>query len=115
MRPQNPHMPLCLFHAQLTQSEMDSLNAGAIKSKHELEGESSLGTKRPKSNGTIPPSCQLELHLQRTEQPYERLVHHIKVTGIEGISMFHHNYRDIDPGERECEYRDSRYVCLSKF
>ena len=94
MRPQNPHMPLCLFHAQLTQSEMDSLNAGAIKSKHELEGESSLGTKRPKSNGTIPPSCQLELHLQRTEQPYERLVHHIKVTGIEGISIFHHNYRE---------------------
>ena len=44
MRPQNPHMPLCLFRAQLTQSEMDSLNTGAIKSKHELEGESSLGT-----------------------------------------------------------------------
>ena len=38
---------LCV-HSLLYISE---LNAGAIKSKHELEGESSLGTKRPKSNG----------------------------------------------------------------
>ena len=74
MRPQNPHMPLCLFHAQLTQSEMDSYV------------------------DTIPPSCQLELHLQRTEQPYERLVHHIKVTGIKGISSITIT-SDIDPGE----------------
>ena len=64
MRPQNPHMPLCLFHPQLTQSEMDSYV------------------------DIIPPSCQLELHLQRTEQPYERLVHHIKVTGIQGTKTY---------------------------
>ena len=74
MRPQNLHMPLCLFHAQLTQSEMDSYV------------------------DTIPPSCQLELHLQRTEEPYERLVHHIKVTGIQGLSSITIT-RDIDPGE----------------
>ena len=30
---------------------ISELSAGAVKRKHELEGESSLGNKRPKSNG----------------------------------------------------------------
>ena len=68
------NVPLLSFHVQLTQSEVDNYR------------------------NSIPPSCQLELHLQRTEQPYERLVHHIKVTGIQGISSITIT-RDIDPGE----------------
>ena len=47
---------------------------------------------------SIPPSCQLELHFQRTQQPYERLSHQIKVNGIRGISTFTIT-RDVDPGK----------------
>ena len=50
------------IHAQLTDSEVDSYV------------------------DSIPPSCQLELHLQRTEPPFESLEHRIKVTGIKGLS-----------------------------
>ena len=66
---------IVFFHSQLTQSEVDNYVA------------------------SIPPSCQLELHLQKTEQPYERLVHQIKVIGIQGISSITVT-RDIDPGEK---------------
>lgn len=47
---------------------------------------------------SIPPSCQLELHLQGKEQPYERLSHHIKVTGIQGVSSITIT-RDVDPSK----------------
>ena len=77
MRPQNVCIILChccLFYAQLTQSEVDSYH------------------------DSIPPSCQLELHLQRTAQPYERLSRQIKVIGIQGISSITVT-RDIDLGK----------------
>ena len=76
-RPQNACIILChccFFHAQLIQSEVDSYC------------------------DSIPPSCQLELHLQRTAQPYERLSRQIKVIGIQGISSIT-IARDIDPGK----------------
>ena len=77
MRPQSACIipyHCCHFHAQLTQSEVDSYC------------------------DSIPPSCQLELHFQRMAQPYERLSHHIKVSGIQGISSIT-IARDIDPGK----------------
>ena len=62
------------FHAQLMQTEVDSYV------------------------DSIPPSCQLELHFQKTEQPYERLSHQIKVSGFRGISTITIT-RDVDPGK----------------
>jgi len=47
----------------------------------------------------IPPSRQLEVHWQRTDKSYERLNHHINVTGIQGISTIAIT-RDVDPGKR---------------
>ena len=49
-------------------------------------------------NNSTPPSCQLEVHFQRTEQPYVRLSHQIKVNGIRGISTITIT-RDVDPGK----------------
>lgn len=63
-----------IFHAQLMQTEVD----GYVDS--------------------IPPSCQLELHFQKTEQPYERLSYQMKVSGIQGISTITIT-RDVDPGK----------------
>ena len=76
MRPQNACITCAIdfFHTQLTQSEVDSYC------------------------DSIPPSCQLELHFQRTSQPYERLSRQIKVSGIQGISSIT-VARDIDPGK----------------
>ena len=70
---------ILFFHTQLMQTEVDSY------------AESSAITPDP-------PSCQLELHFQRTEQPYERLSHQIKVNGIRGISTITIT-RDVDPGK----------------
>ena len=47
----------------------------------------------------FPPSRQLEVHWQRTDKSYERLKHHINVTGIRGISTIAIT-RDVDPGKR---------------
>ena len=62
------------FYAQLMQTEVDSCV------------------------DSIPPSCQLELHFQKTEQLYEQLSHQIKVSGIQGISTITIT-RDVDPGK----------------
>ena len=76
VRSQDHPEPLS-YHSQLTQSEVDSYV------------------------DSIPPSCQLDLHLQRTEQPYEGLSHQVKIVGIQGISTVT-IARDIDPGKEVC-------------
>ena len=48
--------------------------------------------------GSIPPSCQLDLHLKRMNQPYERLSHQIEVNGIQGMTTIT-VIRDIDLGK----------------
>ena len=63
-----------IFHAQLMQTEVDNYV------------------------DSIPPSCQLEFHFQKTEQPYEQLSYQIKVSGIQGISAITIT-RDVDPGK----------------
>ena len=76
VRSQDHPEPLS-YHSQLTQSEVDSYV------------------------DSIPPSCQLDLHLKRTEQPYEGLSHQVKIVGIQGISTIT-IARDIDPGKKIC-------------
>ena len=57
-----------------------------------------MQTEVDSCDDSIPPSCQLEIHWQRTEEPYERLSHKINVTGIQGIRIITIT-RDVDPGE----------------